>query len=134
MKPTYLYRHKTDKPIYKITDGDMCVECTEDHSLFTKGRKEIKPSELTQETELEYYTEPIVGDRTVFLTEDEIEDIACEVAENKSSFGVIPESVLNTSDENKKLFNLLFINEMQKRKRNLKTYSKAIQAGLQYLK
>lgn len=133
MKPTYLYRHKTDKPLYKITDGDMCVECTEDHSLFTKDRKEIKPSELTPNTELEYYTEPIVGDRTVFLTEDEIEDIACEVAEDTSAFGVVPESVLNTSDENKALFNLLFISEIRKRKRSLKTYSKAIQSSIQYM-
>lgn len=55
VEPNYIYRHKTTKPIYKVTDGDMSIEVTEDHSLFDDTKKEIKPSEIKQETKLEYF-------------------------------------------------------------------------------
>lgn len=55
VEPNYIYRHKTTKPIYKVTDGDMSIEVTEDHSLFDDTKNEIKPSEIKQETKLEYF-------------------------------------------------------------------------------
>lgn len=134
VKPTYLYRHKTNKPIYKITDGDMCIECTEDHSLFTKDRKEIKPSELTPETELERYTKPIVGDRTVFLGNDEIETIALKLATNTSDINTIPSEILNTTQENKKHFIEKFNEFVGKNGKHIENYSKSVIAGLQFLK
>ena len=55
----YVYRHKTDKPIYTIQEGDMVVEVTEDHSLFNENQEKIKPSEINNETKLEYYKKPL---------------------------------------------------------------------------
>ena len=59
VEPSYIYRHKTDKSIFKLSDEDknMMVDVTEDHSLFDKTKSKIKPSEITSETELEYFTE-----------------------------------------------------------------------------
>lgn len=56
VEPSYIYRHKTNKDICEITDGnDVNVEVTEDHSLFNDKQEKIKPSEIDANTELEYY-------------------------------------------------------------------------------
>ena len=52
----YVYRHKTDKDIYRVSDDNgLIVDVTEDHSLYDKNKDEIKPSRITSNTELEYY-------------------------------------------------------------------------------
>jgi DNA polymerase elongation subunit (family B) len=51
----YVYRHKTDKDIYTVKDGNMSVDVTQDHSLFDEKQQEIKPTEITQKTKLEYF-------------------------------------------------------------------------------
>ena len=56
-KPSYIYRHATDKPIYTVEEGDMKIDVTEDHSLFTENHNEIKPSEIKRNTKLEYYND-----------------------------------------------------------------------------
>ena len=55
VKPNYIYCHKTDKPLYEVSDGNMSVTVTEDHSLFDENQNKIKPSEVNQDTRLEYY-------------------------------------------------------------------------------
>lgn len=35
----------------------MSIDVTEDHSLFTEDKKEIKPSEIKPNTRLEYHTD-----------------------------------------------------------------------------
>jgi len=55
VKPKYIYRHKTDKPLYEVSEGNMSVTVTEDHSLFNEKQEKIKPSEINQDTRLEYY-------------------------------------------------------------------------------
>lgn len=54
MKPSYIYRHKTDKSIYEVSDGDTLIEVTEDHSLFNDNKEKIKPIDINKETKLEY--------------------------------------------------------------------------------
>ena len=56
-EPSYIYRHKTSKPIYTVSEGEMSIDVTEDHSLFTEDKKEIKPSEIKPNTRLEYHTD-----------------------------------------------------------------------------
>ena len=52
----YVYRHKTEKDIYRVTDNNgLIVDVTEDHSLYNKNKEEIKPSQIDATTELEYY-------------------------------------------------------------------------------
>lgn len=58
VEPSYIYRHKTNKPIYEVSEGDMKIEVTEDHSLFNDKQEKIKPSEITKDTKLEYLSFP----------------------------------------------------------------------------
>lgn len=51
----YVYRHKTNKPIYKVGKDETFVEVTEDHSLYDSNQNKIKPSEVNENTEFEYY-------------------------------------------------------------------------------
>lgn len=59
VRPSYIYRHKTDKPLYEVSDGNMRVTVTEDHSLFNERQEKIKPSEIDESTKLEYYDDKI---------------------------------------------------------------------------
>lgn len=56
VKPNYIYRHKTNKQIYRVNDGKTIVDITEDHSLFNDKKEKIKPSEINENTKLEYCT------------------------------------------------------------------------------
>lgn len=56
MKPNYIYRHKTNKPLYDVSESNMSVTVTEDHSLFNDKQEKIKPNDISSETKLEYYT------------------------------------------------------------------------------
>ena len=56
VKPKYIYRHKTNKPLYEVSEGNMSVTVTEDHSLFNDKQEKIKPNDISSETKLEYYT------------------------------------------------------------------------------
>jgi hypothetical protein len=53
----YVYRHGTDKEIYRVTDSNTgaMVDVTEDHSLYNDKQQEIKPSEINENTKLEYF-------------------------------------------------------------------------------
>jgi uncharacterized protein YprB with RNaseH-like and TPR domain len=62
VSPSYIYRHVTDKPIYMVSDGDMIVEVTEDHSLFDSDHNKIKPNEINEDTRLEYNKIDIFSD------------------------------------------------------------------------
>ena len=59
VRPEYIYRHKTNKPLYEVSEGDMSVTVTEDHSLFNDKQEKIKPSEVDASTKFEYYTDKI---------------------------------------------------------------------------
>lgn len=58
MHPSYIYRHGTDKPIYRVSEGKMAIDVTEDHSLFNDKQEKIKPSSVTPDTKLEYKCAP----------------------------------------------------------------------------
>ena len=62
VEPSYIYRHETDKPMYRVEDGDMRVDVTKDHSLFNAKQEKITPEEITESTKLEYYTGDIYSD------------------------------------------------------------------------
>lgn len=61
-EPKYIYRHKTDKDIYEVTDSDnkVQIEVTEDHSLYDDKQNKISPKDINQsDTKLEYYKNEI---------------------------------------------------------------------------
>ena len=81
VEPSYIYRHKTDKDIYEVADDKTLVEVTEDHSLFDSDKNKIKPSEINENTKLEYYKNDIEGDCIIpNLSDNELEEIAEKVA------------------------------------------------------
>ena len=74
VSPSYIYRHATDKPIYMVSDGDMIVEVTEDHSLFDSGHNKIKPNEINEDTRLEYSKIDIFSDFNNIENSSEVND------------------------------------------------------------
>lgn len=128
VEPSYVYRHKTDKDIYEVTDGAMMVEVTEDHSLFNSKQEKIKPSEINEDTELEYYNGKIVTENEVPTMEFVARECGIKVA--SLQYDRIPVGILNSS----KSIMRIFYNVFMKNYRNDVEYSKTCLAGLQYLK
>lgn len=99
VRPSYIYRHETNKPLYEVSEGDMSVTVTEDHSLFTDSQKKIKPSEINKDTRLEYYNAKVDYSPTLhpskfavkhmakWLMQGEIDRVPIEIlnATNKST-------------------------------------------------
>ena len=76
----YIYRHKTDKDIYEINDEKSIVDVTEDHSLFNENKEKIKPSEINEDTRLEYYNGEISGN--VIYVENNFIEMSAKVYNN----------------------------------------------------
>lgn len=125
----YIYRHSTNKPIYRIEDKDMVVDVTEDHSLFDENKNEIKPNEITEETKLEYYSGDISNKIFINNTDDNIFKIAQDVVNGK--IDRIPLSLLNSNIWHKKLF--IHLLKSRNFKCNLNKQSKTLVAGIQYI-
>lgn len=129
MKPNYIYRHKTEKDVYRIEEGDMVVECTEDHSLFNSEKIKIKPSEITDKTELEYYNgnvgSKILSNNTINL----IETVNLTLLNQTR----VPYEILNSPRYVKEQFYLLFTEGAKQKNLSIKQLPKTLQAGLQYL-
>ena len=121
----YVYRHKTNKPLYEVLDDNAKVCVTEDHSLFDENKKEIKPSEITSETKLEYVSSPI-QEVEYDTKEGEVVIIAKLLA--NGNFTSVPTQILNGTKANKELFLETF--KMHYKGNEL---SKTIQAGLLFL-
>jgi hypothetical protein len=131
VEPSYIYRHKTDKDIYEINDGDMTIEVTEDHSLFNNKQEKIKPNEINENTELEHYTSNIPTGTHCRYFENQmpyINETALALA--NGTIDRVPIKVLNYSKTYLKLFYNKFMNNW----REDITYSKTCLAGLQFIK
>ena len=125
-EPSYIYRHKANKPIYRVSEPsrDMTIEVTEDHSLFTADKKKIKPSELTKNTKLEYY-EGDIASNVKLLDEKRITDYSKLLINGKLK--AIPVDLLNATRECK----LSFLSKIED---GFRGQSKTLNAGLQYIK
>lgn len=57
MEPQYIYRHKTNKDMYEVTEKskNMSINVTKDHSLYDENHNKINPEELNENSKLEYY-------------------------------------------------------------------------------
>lgn len=128
MRPSYIYRHKTNKPLYEVSEGNMSVTVTEDHSLFNENQVKIKPSEITKSTRLEYYTKPIETDtKFSWLTEQRARTMARMIMDGTTDRVSI--ALLNT--ENIKIVKA-FLDEWGEMP--LDTFTKTCQAGIMFLK
>ena len=131
VEPSYIYRHKTDKDIYGVSDGDMRIDVTEDHSLFNSNKGKIKPSEINENTEFEYYNGDIKPDgyRRYF---GNMMPFAKQWAEKvaEGSLDRVPVEVLNYPAVYQKVFYETFMGKYH----DDVEYSKTCLAGLQYIK
>ena len=128
VKPKYIYRHKTNKPLYEVSEGNMSVTVTEDHSLFNNKQQKIKPSEITSNTKLEYYTKPIVTDTNFkWLTKQRAKTMAKMILDG--AIDRVSIALLNTKDMD---CVKAFLDEFEYIP--LGTFSKTCQAGIQFLK
>lgn len=123
----YVYRHSTNKQMYEVSENDMSVCITEDHSLFDENKQEIKPKEIDENTKLEYVNKPIQEVIVNKFKEKEIKIIAKMVADG--ALKKVPIDILNSSDEMKNIF----INEFNKHYEGQKL-SKTCLACLMYIK
>ena len=132
VEPSYIYRHKTDKPIYRVTDGDTIVDVTEDHSLFNDRQKKIKPTDIDENTKLEYYTNSISGIEinSGVLNKIDFKEIGKAVAKQYKNYEYIPFTVYNSTVDNMKDFYYSFMNNFV----DDIEYNKSVIAGLQFIK
>lgn len=130
VEPSYIYRHKTDKKIYRVTDDDrgMLIDVTEDHSLFDDSQNKISPKEINGKTKLEYYKGEFTGNDSIIWNDDLVKHLAIKTA--KGILDKIPMGVLNA---NKKVMELFYNTFMTNYKNTIK-YNKTCLAGLAYLK
>ena len=125
-EPNYIYRHKTTKPIYRVSDDEkgMCVDVTEDHSLFNSNNEKIKPSQINSETKLEYYTDDI-SNNVITLDKGRVENYLKLLSNGKLK--AIPTDLLNADIDSKKLF-------LSKMEENNINQNKTLISGIQYIR
>lgn len=129
VKPSYIYRHKTAKPIYRIETNETCVDLTEDHSLYNFNKEKIKPSEITSVTKLEYYNNEII-DISLHLTDEEITKLAKITAKYKLK---IPKKILNSCKENRSKF-IELLSPYLNKEITINNYTKQFIAGYNFIK
>ena len=122
----YVYRHKTDKPIYRVDDGKSIVDVTEDHSLFDENNNEIKPSEIKENTKLEYNKIELNFNKESFS--DKFINTTAKLIAN-GTLDRIPYMLLNCNKESAETFLNVF-NEVYK---GNVTLSKTCLSGLMFL-
>ena len=124
----YVYRHETTKNIYRVEDESVLVDVTQDHSLFDENKNEIKPTEITKDTKLEYYNSKIGSYRETMPSVKEITEAAKKLADGK--IDRVPVDILNTNKDRKLMFYKVF---NVYRNEGL-VLSKTAQAGINYLR
>ena len=128
VRPSYIYRHKTNKPLYTVSEGNMSVTVTEDHSLFDDKKNKIKPSEISNNTKLEYYTDKFwYGEGSHKVNNNVITTTARML--KRGTLDRVPMFLFNdvSSDYIK-----IFLNELKGW--DYSNTSKTCQAGIQFLK
>ena len=126
--PEYIYRHKTNKPLYTVSEGNMSVTVTEDHSLFNANQQKIKPSDVDDSTKFEYYTKPIETNVNFrWLTEKRAKMMAKMIKDG--TIDRVSIALLNTNNLS---IVKAFLNEWGEMP--LDTFSKTCQAGILFLK
>ena len=128
VRPSYIYRHKTNKPLYTVSEGNMSVTVTEDHSLFNEKQEKIKPSEINSTTKLEYYNKGIKTDTNFrWLTKQRARTMAKMILDG--AIDRVSIALLNTNDMD---CVKAFLDEFGYMP--LDTFTKTCQAGIQFLK
>lgn len=132
VRPSYVYRHKTDKDLYEVKDEERHAEVTvtEDHSLYDSEKRKVKPSDIDNDTVLEYYGGMIECTEDFVIKAIPLQTLMTDV--NRLAAGKIdrvPKYILNGNKELKRLF--LF--QVMRIFDNNVIRTKTCMAGLRYL-
>ena len=130
VEPSYIYRHKTDKPIYCIRDVKMTVDVTEDHSLFNSEQEKIKPCEINKETQLEYFKQSINNTSHYHISDIKtLENYAKITARSGLK---IPKIIINADKETRVIF-VTYLNIYLTKEVNIQNFSKTFVAGYNFI-
>ena len=130
VEPSYIYRHKTDKPIYRVEDNNnMVVDVTEDHSLFNSEQEKIKPNEIGKNTKLEYYNKLLQTVSYNITDKKNLENYAKVVARSGLK---IPKRIINASKETREIF-INYLNKYLTKEVNIQNFSKTFVAGYNFI-
>ena len=130
IEPSYIYRHKTDKPIYRVQDENMTVDVTEDHSLFNSEQEKIKPNEIGKNTKLEYYNKHLQTVSYNITDKKNLENYAKVVARSGLK---IPKRIINANKETREIF-VNYLNKYLTKEVNIQNFSKTFVAGYNFIK
>lgn len=131
VEPSYIYRHKTDKPIYRVENENMAVDVTEDHSLFNSKQEKIKPSEISEKTELEYFSEQLQTVTYNDITDNKnLENYAKVTARSGLK---IPKRIINANKKTRNVF-IGYLNKYLTKEVNIQNFSKTFVAGYNFIK
>lgn len=125
VSPSYVYRHKTSKPIYEVRDGDGMCEVTEDHSLFNSRHEKIKPSKVNENTELEYHTWYLESDGGENYSDERLEMILRFIEMGR--LDRLPIGLLNADSDTKKRF--VSVLDLKR----IKNPTKTLLAGIKFI-
>lgn len=129
VEPAYIYRHKTDKPIYRVEEHNMTVDITEDHSLFNARQEKIKPNEINKETRLEYYTKQLQTVSYNITDNKTLENYAKVAAQSGLK---IPKRIINANKETRERF-VNYLNKYLTKEVNIQNFSKTFVAGYNFI-
>lgn len=128
--PQYFYKHETKKDVYRVNDNKSIVDVTKDHSLFNDSQEEVKPTEINENTKLEYYNGESIFDKfNVFENDDKFLKTQAALIKNHK-VDRLTIQILNGTLNNKKKF-LELVSDIDF---NINDYSKTLVAGIQFLK
>ena len=130
VEPSYIYKHKTDKPIYRVQDENMTVDVTEDHSLFNSEQEKIKPNEISKNTKLEYYNKHLQTVSYNITDKKNLENYAKVVARSGLK---IPKRIINANKETREIF-INYLNKYLTKEVNIQNFSKTFVAGYNFIK
>ena len=130
VEPSYIYRHKTDKPIYRVQDENMTIDVTEDHSLFNSEQEKIKPNEIDKNTKLEYYNKHLQTVSYNITDKKKLENYAKVVARSGLK---MPKRIINANKETREIF-VNYLNKYLTKEVNIQNVSKTFVAGYNFIK
>lgn len=130
VEPTYIYRHKTDKSMYDVSDGGMRCEVTADHSLFDDDMAKVNPSSMDGSENLKYVDYSLIGpdeNKRTAISDSIVELIVKLMILRKTD--VIPSKIMSADRSGISKFL-----EAYDSKRDKFNNTKRLDAGIQYLR
>jgi len=133
--PFYIYRHKTNKEIHRITFNNGVIDVTADHSLFNEKREKIHSKGIIPNVTKLEMSEIDIFKNIKFknhIKKTDVIKLAFDLALNNNKG--VPIEILNSEKISQKIFLDAFIKKTIENKTDINKLNKMLQAGLLFLK